>query len=190
MKDEIEGRCGQRPCVSLTGVNAGHRSSLLTGRDAIRAYRTFKESPSGHEGVRRLRSPIRRFGAKTPHVGKLIPHVDACEHQVYCESFMGGAALLYAKSPSPVEVANDIDGGVVNLFTVLQDPLLFQEFHRLVSLTPYSRELYYHCRNSWKTYADPCRRAWAYFVASRQSFSSDIRGGWSHVIKESKAGLA
>jgi DNA adenine methylase len=164
------------------------RRHLHTG--SIKAYEAVKKSDSGRKGIRRLRSPIRRFGAKTPYVGKLLPYIWKYDHHVYAESFMGGAALLFAKTPSPVEIINDIDGGVVNLFRVLQDPLLFEEFHRLVSLTPYSREFYYHCRNHWKAYTDPCRRAWAYFIASRQSFSSDIRGGWSHVVKESKGGVA
>ena len=164
--------------------------ALITGPDALKAFETVKKSASGHKKAKRPRSPIRRFGAKTPHVGKLLPHICKCPHQVYAESFMGGAALLFGKPPSPVEVLNDKDGGVVNLFEVLRDPLLFEEFHRLVSLTPYSRELYYHCRGQWKKYADPVQRAWAFFVASRQCFSSEMGAGWSHGIAESRGGMA
>jgi DNA adenine methylase len=178
---------GQRPGESSQegGTNLG--SPLVTGPEALKAYETVKKYASNHKKATRLRSPIRRFGAKTPHRGKLLPHI--CKHQIYAETYSGGAALLFAKAPSPVEVINDIDGGVINLFRVLQDPLLFEEFYRLVCLTPYSREQYYHCRDNWGDYADPVRRAWAYYVASRQAFSGELGAGWSHGIKESKGGM-
>jgi len=51
--------------------------------------------------------------------------------------------MLFAKPPSPVEVYNDLDSGLVNFFRVLRDPDKFEEFHRKVSLTPYAREEFY-----------------------------------------------
>jgi DNA adenine methylase len=188
MRDDIvRGNSGQRPGESCQEMN-GDSPTLKTGPDALRAYEAIQKSALKDKKVKRLRSPIRKFGAKTPHVGKFLPHIG--EHQVYAETYGGGAALLFAKPPSPVEVLNDIDGGVINLFRVLQDPLLFEEFYHLVHVTPYSREQYYHCKGHWKDYDDPVRKAWAYYVASRQAFSGDLKGGWSHGIKESKGGMA
>lgn len=161
---------------------------LTTGPDALRAYEAIKKAASGRKKVRKLRSPIRRFGGKTHLLGKLLPLI--CVHRVYAETFGGSLALLFAKCPSPVEVVNDSDGGVINLFRVLQDPLLFEKFYRLVYVTPYSREQYYHCRDHWKDYSDPVQRAWGFYVASRQSFSGEIGAGWSHGITESKGGMA
>jgi DNA adenine methylase len=43
-------------------------------------------------------------------------------HQVYCEVFGGSGALLFAKPPSPLEVFNDLNSGVVNFFQVLRHP--------------------------------------------------------------------
>lgn len=71
-------------------------------------------------------------------------------HYIYVEPFGGAAWLLFAKPPSPVEVYNDIDSGLVNFYRVLRDPEKFKEFYRLVSLTPYSREEFYYCMSTWK----------------------------------------
>ena len=186
--DTREDGSGQTPGEASQEGKSDCPSLLTTGPGALKAYEAIKKSASGLKKVRKLRSPVKRFGSKAPHVGKLLPLI--CGHQVYAETYGGGAALLFAKRPSPVEVINDIDGGVINLFRVLQDPLLFEEFYRLVYVTPYSREQYYHCRDHWKEYQDPVQRAWAYYVACRQAFSSEIGAGWSHGIVESRGGMA
>ena len=129
---------GQRPGESSREEKSNSSNLLTNGADALKAFEAIKKSASGPKKVEKLRSPIRRFGGKTHLLGKLLPHI--CKHHVYTESFGGGAALLFAKAPSPVEVLNDLDGGIVNLFKVLSDPFLFEEFYRLVCLTPYSRE--------------------------------------------------
>lgn len=77
-------------------------------------------------------------------VKKLLPLVP--KHRIYVEVFGGGASLLLAKEPSLVEVYNDLDAGLVNMFRVIRDPDLFAEFHRRVQLIPYSRGEFYRYR--------------------------------------------
>ena len=50
-----------------------------------------------------MRSPIVWFGGKGNMVKKLLPYCDV-PHQTYVEPYGGGASLLFAKRPSPVEV--------------------------------------------------------------------------------------
>ncbi len=67
--------------------------------------------------TKRLRSPILWFGGKGNMVAKILPLFPP--HRIYVEPFGGGASLLMAKAPAPVEVYNDLDSGLVNLFRVL-----------------------------------------------------------------------
>jgi len=64
-------------------------------------------------------------------------------HKCYVEVFGGSAKLLLTKTPSKVEVYNDIDGDLVNLFEVVRNRKTFQEFLRRTKYLVYSRELYY-----------------------------------------------
>jgi len=123
-----------------------------------------------------MRSPIRWFGGKGKMTAKLLPLIPP--HQTYVEPFGGGASLLFAKPPSPVEVYNDLDSGLVNLFRVLRDPEKFERFHQMALLTPYSREEYYDCRATWESCEDEVERAWRWFVVARMSFGGHFGSGW------------
>ncbi len=73
-----------------------------------------------------------------PKLVKLLP-----SHRIYVEVFGGAGSVLLAKPPSKIEVYNDRDGALVNLFeTVRNHPLLFLERCKFLL---YSRQLF----NSW-----------------------------------------
>ena len=62
------------------------------------------------------------------------------EHSCYVELFAGGAALFFLRpEPAKVEVLNDIDGQLVNLYRVVQHH--FDEFVRQFEWTLTSRDL-------------------------------------------------
>jgi len=56
------------------------------------------------------------------------------------ELFGGSLAVLFNKSRCHIETVNDLHGEVVNFFKILRDNP--EELHRLIELTPYSREEY------------------------------------------------
>ncbi len=59
--------------------------------------------------------PILRWpGGKTRLLAQLLPLIRP--HTIFVEAFAGGAALTLAKDPSKVEVINDINGELVNLY--------------------------------------------------------------------------
>jgi DNA adenine methylase len=62
---------------------------------------------------------LNRFGSKARIARRLVELLP--EHEVYVEVFGGTAVVLLAKPISPVEVYNDIDGELVNFFTVLRE---------------------------------------------------------------------
>jgi len=55
-------------------------------------------------------------GGKTRLLKHLLPNIPT--HAGYVEVFAGGLALLLAKEPSKLEVVNDINGDIVNLYRV------------------------------------------------------------------------
>ena len=65
----------------------------------------------------------------------LMPH-----HRSYLEPFFGSGAVLFNKPPSAIETINDIDGDIVNFFAVLREQP--EELARLISLTPYARDVF------------------------------------------------
>lgn len=135
-----------------------------------------------------LRSPIIWFGGKGNMVAKLLKFIPL--HKTYVEVFGGGASLLFAKRPSPVEVYNDIDSGLVNFFRVLRDRDKFQKFYEKVCLTPYSREEYDYCRSTWKDCEDEVERAYRWFVVARMSFSGNFGNSWAFNVSASAKGIA
>lgn len=120
-----------------------------------------------------MRSPVLWIGGKGNIVSRLLKYIPA--HKVYVEVFGGGASLLFAKSPSPIEVYNDINSDLVNFFRVLRDEKLFEKFYRKVVFTPYSREEFYRFRDSFENTRDPVERAYKFFVLVRQSFSGNMK---------------
>lgn len=121
-------------------------------------------------------------------VKRLLSHIPP--HHIYVEVFGGGASLLFAKPPSPVEVYNDVDGGLVGFYRVLRDPEKFARFYQLVQLTPYSHEEYNDCRETWEDKEDEVERARKWYVVARQSFGGRFGSGWGFVVKESNRGMA
>ena len=132
-----------------------------------------------------MRSPIRWFGGKgnfTQHLLPLIP-----DHKCYVEVFGGGASLLFAKPPSKVEVYNDIDGDVVAFFRLFHDPEAMKEFKRKCFYTPYSREWYLECRDTWREQKG-IERVYRWFIVVRMQFSGRMyEGGASLASTQNRA---
>jgi DNA adenine methylase len=124
----------------------------------------------------RLRSPIVWFGGKGAMVAKLLPLIP--EHRIYVEPFGGGASMLVSKEPSAVEVYNDINSGLVNFFRVLRDSRQYGRLRRLAALTPYAREEFDFCRETWADAEETVERAYKWFVVARMSFSGIFGNSW------------
>lgn len=77
-------------------------------------------------------------GGKRRLLKHLLPRIP--EHTCYVEAFGGGGAVLFAKQRSKVEVYNDLNGELVNVFR--QAKWHPEELERELSLLPNSRELF------------------------------------------------
>lgn len=88
------------------------------------------------------------------------------EHKVYVEPFFGSGAIFFTKAPSYIEVINDINGDVVNIFRVCRERPA--DLARVLELTPYAREEFNDCV---KIEGDELERARRMVVRYHQSFA-------------------
>lgn len=125
-----------------------------------------------------LRTPISYYGGKQKLAKTVLSFIP--EHRLYCEPFLGGAAIFFAKQASQVEVINDTNKELINFYRVCKNR--FHELSSLVRVTLHSRDAH---RKAWTVYTEPdlfdeVRRAWAVWVLSTQSFSSMLDGSWGY----------
>jgi DNA adenine methylase len=109
------------------------------------------------------RPAMRYLGGKWLLAPWVIEHLPP--HHVYVEPFGGAGSVLLRKPRADGEVYNDIDGEVVNLFSVLTDrdmtsgepmPGAAAELVRLVELTPFARTAF---EGAYLPTSDPVERA-------------------------------
>src|SRR3990167_7564338 len=124
-----------------------------------------------------LKSPICRIGGKAYLTRFLLEHIP--EHTLYCEPFAGGAKLLFAKEPSPIEVLNDLDNNLVNLYRCLQNAEKRSRLIAFLNETPYARSVFQSWKYGDKTTLDDIEKSGRYFFLCKASFAGDVeRGGF------------
>jgi DNA adenine methylase len=114
------------------------------------------------------RPALRYFGGKWKIAEWICRQMPA--HDVYVEPFGGAGSVMLRKTPSRLEVYNDLDGDVVNFFRVLRDRP--DALIRAVALTPYSREEHVLAQAPTE---EPLERARRFYVLCWQSYASGTR---------------
>lgn len=85
-----------------------------------------------------MRTLLKYPGAKNRLAPWIVGHIPP--HKVYCEPFLGSAAVFLNKDPAYNEILNDIDSDIYNFFKVVREH--HKELCRLIEATPYSRTEY------------------------------------------------
>lgn len=99
------------------------------------------------------------------------------EHQCYVELFSGGAALFFMHGESKrakVEVLNDIDGQLINLYRVVQHH--FDEFIRQFDYTLTSREVFARLQSTPADSMTDIQRAARFFYLQHNTFGGKPSG--------------
>jgi DNA adenine methylase len=115
-----------------------------------------------------MKTPLSYYGGKqtlAPIILGLVP-----EHRIYCEPFLGGAAVFFAKEPSKVEIINDTNGEIINFYEVLQRD--FSALEKEVAISLHSRKRH---RQAQVIYENPemfdrVKRAWAVWMLANSSY--------------------
>lgn len=126
-------------------------------------------------------------GGKGRQINDLLPLIP--ESRIYVEPFGGGAAILLNKPWTEVEVYNDLDHALVNLFDTIRDRDKFDEFCRMVGLTPYSRAVFEECL-TFDGIEDPVKRAAAFYTVINQAIGGKRlarKGDWSRRRDDNRA---
>ncbi len=129
-------------------------------------------------------SPLTYFGSKSRLAARIIAHFPP--HHTYVEPFAGSGVCLLSKEPSRVEVFNDINGEVVNLFRVIRNPAQFQRLRAAAEATLYSRSEF---ELAFRQSKDPVERARRFLVRQRQS-RTGLGERWSYCKADSAVKMA
>lgn len=95
------------------------------------------------------------------------------KHTTYVEPFAGGAQVLFHKEPSTVEVLNDLDGDIVNLFRVCQ--LHHEELIRYMKFMLVSRNWFAAVKAQIPGTLTDIQRAARFFYLQKNSFAGLVR---------------
>ncbi|WP_295793844.1 DNA adenine methylase [Mucilaginibacter sp.] len=125
-----------------------------------------------------LKTPISYYGGKQTLATKIISLLP--EHVLYCEPFIGGGAIFFAKQPSEIEVLNDTNKEMMNFYRTVQND--FVGLEKEIRITLHSRDLH---RKAAVIYNYPdlfseIKRAWAVWVLSSQSFSAQLDNSFGY----------
>lgn len=152
--------------------------------DTAMSHRIY-ESPTHDEQslkAKPTRAPFGYFGAKQTIARRIIETFP--EHNAWVEGFCGSAALTLAKKPVPIEVINDIDKQIVNLFSQLRENS--DALCRAVELTPYARDEFVlardHTTNGASADVEPVEQARRFLVATMMTVNGTMNAGsgWSY----------
>jgi DNA adenine methylase len=111
-------------------------------------------------------------GGKRRLVGEILPWFGP--HTCYVEPFAGAAALLFNKVPSKVEVLNDVNTDLVNLYRVVRHHL--EEFVRQFKWALTSRKLFEWAQATPAETLTDIQRAARFFYLQKLAFGAKVAG--------------
>ncbi|UBB19539.1 DNA adenine methylase [Comamonas odontotermitis] len=95
-------------------------------------------------------------------------------HSCYVEVFAGGAAVFFSRSPAEVEVLNDVNGDLVNLYRVVTHHL--EEFVRQFKWALTSRQVFKWMQETRPETLTDVQRAARFFYLQQSCFGGRVDG--------------
>ncbi|HRH50462.1 MAG TPA: DNA adenine methylase [Panacibacter sp.] len=135
---------------------------------------------------KKISPPFGYFGSKNRIALELCNALPP--HNCWVEVFCGSAALTLRKNPAPIEIINDIDKNIINLFEQLRDN--HWELCNKIELTPYAEDELRNARIKKNKLSD-LERARRFLVQSMMAINGifgEERGGFSYSDSYSRNG--
>ena len=115
-------------------------------------------------------SPFRYPGGKFYARKLILQRIPASD--IYCEPFVGGGSIFFAKPPSRVNILNDLDSGVINTFRQIRDRA--EDLIARLDGLPASRALHHYFKHDFQP-ADDLEQALRWFYLNRTSYSGIMK---------------
>jgi len=138
-----------------------------------------------------MKTPITYWGGKQRLVTTILPLIP--EHELYCEPYVGGAAIFISHPRSKTEIINDLDSMVSIFYKVMQSD--FENLKEKIDQTLYCRATHkvaMTIREMKHLFSD-LQIAWAFFVLTALGFSGTLdsfgcysKGGKAHTFEKKK----
>ena len=131
---------------------------------------------------------LRYPGAKWRVAGFILQHMP--RHHSYLEPFFGSGAVLFRKTPAPIETVNDINCDVVNLFRIVREQA--DTLAEYIAGIPYARQVYEEALYVNESTSD-LERAVRFLVMAWQSYGACMDGkncGWKKDVVGREASYA
>lgn len=113
--------------------------------------------------------PFGYYGAKQRIARRIIQSLPP--HNAWVEAFCGSAAITLAKQPAPIEIINDLNDEIVNVFKQLRENP--EAVCRAISLTPYARAEYLWARE-YTNANDPLERARIFLIKAMMAVNGTV----------------
>ena len=123
------------------------------------------------QNIKSARAPFGYYGAKQRIARQIIDLLPP--HNAWVEGFCGSAALTMSKEPAPIEVINDRDDRIVNVFKQLRNNS--KALCRAIALTPYAYKEFEIARSQEKN-IDPLEKARRFLVATMMTVNGTVGG--------------
>ena len=130
------------------------------------------------------------YGGKQAVAGRLVPMIP--EHELYVELFAGGLAVFFKKTNAKLNVVNDLNSLISNLYSVLSASTeVFEEFVHRVKWRVQSKDIYKYHEKWYKDFTKYSREneSWFnipnieaavnYYYYIQNSFNQQINTGLS-----------
>ena len=135
-------------------------------RDHSRAVRKTSAVASGPAPA-----PFAYYGAKQRLASQIVASLPP--HNAWVEAFCGSAALTLAKSAAPIEVINDLNGHIVNLFRQLRSHS--EALCKAVALTPYAAQEFEESHNT-NGKMPPLEKARRFLIRTMMTVNGTVDG--------------
>lgn len=117
-----------------------------------------------------IHSPINYPGNKLELMDWILDHLP--QSKKFVDVFGGSAQVLISKSPSDLEVYNDLNNGLTTFFKVLQDQKKMKDLFDRAQILIHSKQMFEEFKDSWQTEQDDVTKALMFYYIIQASHLS------------------